>query len=150
MPSYSFADVEAVIDGPGGNFSIKDGTATEGIAIDPVGDQSTMTTGADGSAMHSLAAGNPSTVTINLLKTSPVNAQLMTMFKHQTASAARHGKNVITVRDAVRGDLVTLSEVAFKRVPSLKYATEGGTNAWGLDAGRTDHVLGTGTPEAED
>jgi len=149
MGSYSFADVSAVIDGPGGNFSIKDGTATEGIGIDPVSDQSTMTTGADGSAMHSLSAGSASSVTLSLLKTSPVNAQLMQMFKYQTASSARHGQNVITVRDAARGDIVILSEVAFKRPPALKYAAEGGLNEWALDAGKTDYTLGTGTAEAE-
>lgn len=149
MPSYSFADIEATIDGPGGNFSIKDGTATEGISIDPVSDQSTMTTGADGSVMHSLAVGSSCTATVRLLKTSPVNNLLMELFKYQTASAARHGQNVITVRDAVRGDLVTITEAAIKRPSALTYAQEGGLNEWVFDGGKTDYVLGTGTAEAE-
>jgi hypothetical protein len=149
MPSYSFADVEAVIDGPGGNFSIKDGTANEGIDIAPVGDRSTMTPGADGSVMHSLSASSASAVTVRLLKTSPVNAQLMQLFNHQVASSARHGQNVITVRDAARGDLVTVSQAAFKRPPAIKYAVDGGIQEWVFDGGWTTYVLGSGSPEAE-
>lgn len=149
MSAYSFLDVSVVIDGPGGNFSIKEGTADEGISIDPTGDQSTMTEGADGSVMHSLAAGSAVTVTMRLLKTSKVNAQLMQMFKHQTASAARHGQNVITVRDAVRGDTAIVSEAAFKRMPPNVWKKEGNIIEWVFDGGKTDPTMGTGTPEAE-
>lgn len=149
MSSYSFADVTAVIDGPGGNFSIKEGAAEEGISIDPVGDQSSMTIGADGSGMHELSASSACLVTIRLLKTSPVNAKLMQMFNHQTGSAARHGKNVITLRDPVRGDFVNITEAAFKKPPPLTYAAKGGMNEWTFDGIHTDYKLGTGTPEAE-
>ena len=147
--AYSFLDVAVVIDGPGGNFSIKDGSAQEGVTIDPVSDQSTMTEGADGSVMHSLSAGSACTVTVRLLKTSPVNKQLMELFKHQTSSAARHGRNTITVRDAARGDLVTVTQAAIKRPAALTYATDGGVNEWVFDGGKTDYVLGDGAAEAQ-
>jgi hypothetical protein len=148
MSSYSFLDVSAVIDGPGGNFSIKEGTADEGISVDPVSNQNTMTEGANGDVMHSLAAGSAATVTLRLLKTSPVNAQLMQMFKHQTASAARHGQNVITIRDAVRGDVEIVSQAAFQKRPPNSWAKAGNIIEWVFDGGKSDPIMGTGTPEA--
>lgn len=148
MPSYSFLDVVATIDGEGGNFSIKDGAADEGISIEPVGDKNVMTPGADGSVMHSLLASTASVVTLRLLKASPVNAQLMQMYNFQTASSARHGNNTITVSDPARGDLVTVTKAAFKKAPALTYAKEGGTVEWQFDAGETTYVLGNGAAEA--
>lgn len=149
MPSYSFMDVTATIDGEGGNFSIREGAGDEGISIEPVGDRNVMTPGADGSVMHSLVASTASTVTLRLLKTSPVNAQLMEMYNHQTASAARHGSNTITVEDPARGDSVTVNQAAFKKAPSLTYAKEGGLVEWQFDGGETIYKLGSGvTAEA--
>lgn len=146
--AYSFFDVNASIDGPGGNFTLKGGNAEEGISIEPSGDINTMTGGADGAVMHSLSAQTSGTVTVRLLKTSPINAQLMTMAKFQRASAARHGQNTIVVRDSTRGDIVTCTQVAFKKIPALTYAKEGGLVEWAFDAGSIDQNLGTGTPVA--
>lgn len=91
MSAYSFLDVSAVIDGPGGNFSLTGENDQEGISIEPVSDQNTMTEGADGNVMHSLSAGSACTATIRLLKTSPLNAKLNELYKYQTSSAAYHG-----------------------------------------------------------
>lgn len=143
MPAYSFLDVSAAIEGPGGLFTITgSGNADEGIKIEPVGDKNTMTPGADGSVMHSLAASKACTVTITLLKTSPTNALLMAMYNFQTASSARHGQNTLTVRDAARGDLLTVNEAAFKKMPAISYAKEGGTVEWQFDGGEVLPVLG--------
>jgi hypothetical protein len=38
--------------------------------------KNTMTVGADGEVMHSLHAGKSGTITVTLLKTSPVNKKL--------------------------------------------------------------------------
>ena len=148
MAAYSFTDVTASITGPGGNFSLKGDNAEEGITIEPTGDVNTMTQGADGGVMHSLSAQTSGTVTVKLLKTSPLNAQLMTMLNYQRASSARHGQNTITVRDAARGDNITCTACAFKKVPSLTYAKEGGTLDWTFDAGAITNVVGSGTPTA--
>lgn len=148
MGAYSFADVTASIDGPGGNFALTGGASEEGIKIEMAEDKNTMTAGSDGEVMHSLHAANHGTVTISLLKTSPVNAQMMTMYNYQTASSARHGQNTITVRDSARGDLITCTLVAFKKAPALAYSKEGGMNEWTFDAGKIVQVLGTGTPAA--
>jgi len=143
MPAYSLQDVSCSIDGPGGMFEIMgSGVAEEGINIEPVGDKNTMTMGGDGAGMHSLSASTASTVTIKLLKTSPTNAQLMGMYNFQTGSSARHGQNTIVVRDAARGDLVTLNEVAFKKIPPIGYAKEGGLLEWTFDAIETIPMLG--------
>lgn len=150
MATYSFQDVVAAISGVGGsiNLAAGAGVAEEGITIEPMEDKSVMTIGADGAGMHSLVANEASSVTIRLLKTSPVNKQLQEMYNQQTKSSANHGKNTITVRDAVRGDNITLTEVAFKKRPTVTYAKEGGLMEWTFDAIKTTAVLGSGTPEA--
>lgn len=144
MATYSFLDVAAAIVGPGGAFSLgaDAATAEEGITIEMAEDQNTMTVGADGSVMHSLHAGRSGTLTVRLLKTSPVNAQLNAMFEVQRVSSALHGRNVITVRDTARGDVVTCQQVAFARKPALNYAKDGGTNEWTFHCGRVDQLLG--------
>lgn len=150
MPAYSFQDVTMTIDGEGGNFSLKEGTGDEGISIEPTGDQNAMTEGADGEVMHSLSASSASTVTLRLLKTSPVNGQLMTMFNYQTGSASRWGSNTITVEDTARGDLVTVTNAAFKRPPALKYGKAGDVQEWTFDGGQTTYVLGKGATTTEE
>ncbi len=150
MATYSFQDVVAAISGVGGsiNLAAGAGVAEEGITIESMEDKSVMTIGADGAGMHSLVANEASSITIRLLKTSPVNKQLQEMYNQQTKSSANHGKNTITVRDAVRGDNITLTEVAFKKRPTVTYAKEGGLMEWTFDAIKTTAVLGSGTPEA--
>ena len=150
MSVYSFQDIVAAIVGIGGNINMAAGAqvAEEGISIEATGDKNSMTIGADGSGMHSLSADESSSVTVRLLKTSPVNAQLMLMYNLQTRSAVTHGKNVITLRDAARGDFIVLTNVAFKKRPAMTYAKEGGLVEWTFDAIRTAQILGVGTPEA--
>lgn len=149
MATYSFQDVVAAIVGVGGSINMAAGAAVaeEGITIEAVADKNTMTIGADGSGMHSLAANEASTVTVRLLKTSPVNAQLQLMYNLQTKSSLTHGKSVITVRDVVRGDSITMTGVAFKKRPAINYAKEGGLVEWTFDAVKTTQILGVGTPE---
>lgn len=149
MATYSFQDVVATITGVGGSFDLAAGagSAEEGITIEAVEDKNVMTIGADGSGMHSLVANSSSTVTVNLLKTSPTNALLQAMYDEQTASSLAHGKNVITVRDVARGDFIVLTKAAFSRRPSVTYAKEGGNMVWTFMAIQTTQVLGTGSPE---
>jgi hypothetical protein len=106
-----------------------------------------MQIGAGGQGQHSLVAGEASTVTVNLLKTSPVNALLMAMYNYQTSSSVLHGKNTVSITDLGRGDLIILSKVAFKKAPDLAYSKEAGMNAWVFDAIFTNRILGVGTPE---
>jgi hypothetical protein len=150
MGVYSFLDVTAAMSGPGGNINLGAGAAVseEGITVEAVEDKSIMTIGADGQGMHSLIASEASTVTVRLLKTSPVNNQLMEMYKVDTKSSANHGRNNITVRNPATGDSITLQQVAFKKRPTITYAKEAGINEWVFDAIKTDTVLGVGTPEA--
>jgi len=149
MSTYSFLDVVAAMNGPGGsiNLGAGAGVAEEGITIESVNDKNTMINGADGSGQHSLRADNAKTVTVRLLKTSPINALLMNMYNYQTMSSVTHGKNTISVRDIARGDAITLEKVAFKRPPNLEFQIEAGMNEWQFDAIDSTTVLGVGTPE---
>lgn len=141
---YSFLDVQAAIVGPGGAFSLGSGAgaAEEGISIDPSGEIDGMQIGADGSGQHSLHADKSGKVTIRLLKTSPVNKLLSAMYNFQTASAASHGQNTITISDAVRGDVITCRQSAFAKAPNLNYGKEAGTQDWEFNAIAIDRVLG--------
>jgi hypothetical protein len=149
LGTYSFIDVTASITGPGGAFQLGygAGTSEEGITIEMAEDKDTMTTGADGSVMHSLHAGNAGSVTVRLLKTSPTNAMLQAMYDFQTLSSALHGQNVIVVSNVATGDVTTCVGVAFRRKPNLTYAKEGGTNEWAFNAGRIFTMLGATPPQ---
>ncbi len=141
---YSFLDVQAAIVGPGGAFSLGSGAgaAEEGISIDPSGEIDGMQIGADGTGQHSLHADKSGKVTVRVLKTSPVNKLLSAMYNFQTASAASHGQNTLTISDAVRGDVVTCRQCAFAKAPNLNYGKEAGTQDWEFNAIAIDRVLG--------
>jgi Protein of unknown function (DUF3277) len=149
MGTYSFKDVTATLSGPGGSINVgtDSGAAEEGITIEPVSDTNVMAIGADGSSSHSLSADTSRSIAIRLQKVSPVNAQLQEMMNFQSTSSAYHGKNTLTVRDVARGDLLVYEDVAFKRGPAKVFGKEAGNNEWQLDAGRSQEILGTGTPE---
>lgn len=147
--AYCFLDVQAAIEGPGGAFQLGSGSgnAEEGITIEPGGDKNVMTVGADGTVMHSLRADASGTVTVTLLRTSPVNQKLQNMYNYQTTSGRYHGRNTILVRNPVTGDMTTCSQVAFAKAVSNPYAVEGGTIAWTFHAGKISTILGSGDPE---
>lgn len=149
MSTYSFLDCNAAISGPGGSINLASGAgaAEEGVTIVALEDKNIMQIGAGGEGQHSLVAGEASTVTVNLLKTSPINALLQQMYNYQTSSSVLHGKNTMVVTDFGRGDVITLSKVAFKKAPDITYAKEAGMNAWTFDAIYTNRVLGIGVPE---
>lgn len=143
--TYSFLDVNASIVGPGGAFSLGNGAgaAEEGITVVPAGDIGGMLIGADGAGQHSLYADKSGTVTVNLLKTSPVNQLLSLMYAFQTASGATYGQNTLVINDSSRGDVITCSQAAFKKAPDLTYAKDGGTNSWEFNVIRIERTLGS-------
>lgn len=142
---YSFLDVHCALTGPGGivNLASGAGAAEEGITFTPVGELNTMTIGADGTGMHSLSANRAGNVTIRLLKTSPTNQLLSAMMAFQTASAATHGQNTISMADTARGDSITAQQVAFKTRPPLSYAAQATVVEWTFDAVKMDIALGS-------
>lgn len=146
MATYSFINVQAAIEGPGGAFSLGygSGNAEEGITVEMVDDKDTMTIGADGTPMHSLHAGKGGTVTVRLLKTAPTNQQLSLLYDYQQLSSANWGQNIVTIRDSARGDVIVCQSCAFKRAPNLTYAKDGGTVEWAFNAGQIDTLLGKG------
>ena len=146
MTTYAFQDTMCAISGPNGAFNLGFGSGnTEGgITTSPVEDRNTMTIGADGEVMHSLHSGRGGHVTVRLLKTSPVNAALSTMYALDTAGGATHGRNTITIGDLSRGDTVTCEQCAFARFPDVNYAKEGGEMTWMFHVGKITYILGTG------
>lgn len=149
MATYSFLNVQAAISGPGGSFSMGSGAgvAEEGITADPVEDKNTVNYGADGTPMHNLHAAKPGLITVRLLKTSPVNAQLNELYNLQTSDASLHGQNTITVSDPNRGDFITAQLSAFKKRPTVVYSKDGAMNEWTFDVGILDMDLGAGIPD---
>lgn len=146
MAVYSFLNVQASIAGPGGFAQLAAGAAAaeEGLTIESVEDKNVMTIGADGKGQHSLLATDACTVTVRLLKTSPINQILQAMYELQSASSALWGQNIITVTDSARGDLTLVTQAAFKKKVTLTYAKEGGINEWAFDAISSTTVLGAG------
>lgn len=146
MPSYSFLDVVATIAGPGvaANLGAGAAVAEEGITIEPVEDKNVMTIGADGKGQHSLVASDAVTVTIRVLKTSPLNAILMAAYDFQSASSALWGQNVMTIANTGNNDVTLIQAAAFKKKPAITYAKEAGMNEWVFDAIKGNTVLGAG------
>lgn len=149
MGTYSFKNVQASLIGPGGAIQLGQGAgdSEEGITAAMDEDKDTTTTGADGSIMHSLHAGQTGTMTIRLLKTSPTNAQLNQLYQVQQASSALWGQNQLVITDVVRGDVIAGTQMAFVKHPDLVYAKDGNMNEW-VFRGIVNQLLGTGTPAA--
>jgi len=145
MGSYSFQQVAATLVGPTGEIDLGYGAsvAEEGITLAMAGDKNTMMIGADGEGMHSLHADKSGTVTVRLLKTSPMNAKLQAFYDAQSLTPSLWGKNVILVRQLDSGDISTARSCAFKKKPDLNYKKDGDIVEWAFDAIKIDSVLGT-------
>jgi hypothetical protein len=143
---YSFEDVVCTISGPGGSISLGagSGNAKEGISIEFVEDKNNMLIGADGSGVHSLRANSSAHISVRLLKTSPVNALLNTMYSYQTSSSLFWGQNVITVTNPATGDDYPCTQVAFRKFPAITWAEDANMNEWQFDAVQANPMLGVG------
>ncbi|ELG0751087.1 DUF3277 family protein [Salmonella enterica] len=144
MATYSFMDVTASLSGPTGVIDLGQGSANseEGITQTMGGNKNTMTIGADGEVIHSLHADKSGTITVTLLKTSPVNKKLSLAYNAQSQSSATWGNNVIVIRNTASGDISTARSCAFQKQPDFNNAKEGGTVAWVFDCGKIDQLLG--------
>lgn len=142
--TYSFIDVSASLTGPTGSIDLGYGSANseEGITVVMAEAKNTMTVGADGEVMHSLHAGKSGTITVTLLKTSPVNKKLSLMYNAQSQSSATWGNNIIVVRNKVSGDISTARSCAFQKQPDHANAKVGNTVSWVFDCGKIDQLLG--------
>jgi len=148
MPTYSFLDVNASIDGPGGNFPLGQGAGVdkEGIKIVFADDKNKQDVGADGQPLNSLRAAQNGTVTVSLQKTSLVNYLLANMYNTQKLSSSVWGQNVIVVSNLQSGDLYSCQQCAFKKFPDNMYSEEATAIAWNFDAGIIEPLLGNGSP----
>ena len=143
---YSFLDVQATINGPGGSFSVGAGAgnAEEGISVEFTEEKDNMKIGADGTAMHSLNASKAGKIFIRLLKTSPVNAQLEQLYNFQTGSALNHAQNTIVITNPVTGDDYQCIGAAFSKFPRNDYPKDAGFLEWDFNVSAIDVRLGSG------
>ncbi len=130
LQAYSYKDVESSISGPGGSFDLTEATGKEGIKISMQNEAGTMQEGADGSVMPVLVPTRAATLTLTLLKTSPVNGKLDALYRYQAQSSAFWGKNLITMTNPVTGDLDKFSNAAFQKMPDRQNTSEGPTVEW--------------------
>ena len=144
MSAYSFLDISASLAGPTGAIELGVGSANseEGIVVAMTEAKNTMTIGADGEGMHSLHGGKSGTITVTLLKTSPVNKKLSLMYNAQSQSSSTWGNNVIVVRNKASGDIATARGVAFQKQPDWNNPKVAGTVAWVFDCIKIDELLG--------
>ncbi|BAE74934.1 hypothetical protein SGGMMB4_03860 [Sodalis glossinidius str. 'morsitans'] len=144
MATYSFMDVSASMTGPTGVIDLGYGSANdeEGIVVAMTEAKNTMTIGADGEGMHSLSPRKSGTITINLLKDSPVNKKLMLAYNAQSQSSSLWGNNVFVIRNHASGDIATARGGAFQKLPDWQNAHVGNTVAWVFDCIKIDELLG--------
>lgn len=140
---YSFMNIVAGLIGPGLAANLGDGAsvAEEGIEVAYAGDINGMTIGADGEGMHALYADRSGTITVNLLKTSPMNRILSAAAAFQRSNPASHGQNTFTLVDKMRGDSITAQQVAFKKIPDLMFGKETRLVAWTFDSIKIEVTL---------
>jgi hypothetical protein len=145
LATYSFLDVAATLSGPGGSISLGAGSANseEGISIEFDEETGTMQKGADGSVVHSLHAVKSGRGTVRLLKTSPVNSLLSSLYNFQRTSSLFYGKNVLVVSNPVTGDVYTCQQVAFAKHPANAWSKDSNVIEWDFNIGVIDPVLGS-------
>ncbi len=150
MATYSFDNVQATLSGPDGSYSIGsgEGVAEEGITVEMLEEKDKMDVGADGVVMHSLRSSNACRVTLRLLKTARVNADLSASYNFQKAFAGNWGQNIIKISDTYRGDVMTIEEAAFSRQPTVVYSKDGQMMEWQFIGVIPSQVLGVGQPDA--
>lgn len=144
MSTYSFLDVTASLSGPTGEVDLGAGSANaeEGITVTMTEAKNTMTVGADGEVMQSLHAGKSGTITVTLLKTSPVNKKLSLAYNAQSLSSTLWGNNVIVIRNTNSGDVTTARACAFQKQPDHANAKAASSVSWVFDCGKIDQLLG--------
>jgi hypothetical protein len=145
MSVYSFLDIVATLVGPGIAADLGYGAAVaeEGISIVMAGDKNKMTIAADGEGMHTLSADKSGTITVHLLKTSPMNAVLQAAYNAQTSTPTFHGQNVFLMRNVRSGDSHAARQVAFKKNADKTESKDPKMMEWPFDAIKIDSTLGT-------
>ena len=142
---YCFGDVTfAIVSAVGNLNAFVTGEAEEGFTIDFEGDKGTMQAGAGGDVQHSLRVAQPGTLTLRLLKASSFNKDMSDAYNFQTAGAAVYAMNTVTVTDVARGDIFICTGAAFRKFPTITYATQGGTQEWVFNVSRITPNLGAG------
>lgn len=144
--TYSFLDVAATMIGPNVTTTLgsSSGNSEEGITIAFAEDQDTMTIGADGTGMHSIHGGQSGTVSVRLLKSSPVNAILSAAYQADRAVPSSGGQNTIVVSWLAGGDVYSMQQCAFRKFPDNAYAKDAAMLEWQFNAIFITALIGAG------
>ena len=143
--TYSFIDVQAALSSATASIVMSEnGIAREGIRVTMLEEKDRMQIGADGTGMHSLNASNAGRITVALLKESPVNAQLSTLYNYQSVSAANWGGIQISITNPVTGDNITAIQGAFAKRPDVIYDVDGQMISWEFNFISIQTILGNG------
>lgn len=149
--TYSFANINGTLIGPGGSIRFGYGAGIDegGITSEMIGPKTLMKVGADGRPMHSLVASNAARITVRTLKTSPVNKKFADMYNFQKAPSGQNwGQNIIHIQDVARGDVLDATDMAFEKPPTITYNMDAGQAGmeWVFLGILPSMVLGYGIP----
>jgi hypothetical protein len=143
--TYSFLDVQCTLLANSMGITLSEnGIAEEGLVYRMAGPKNTRTMGADGSGMMGLHASNAGDVTVNLLKASPVNAQLNALYRFQQSSGAFWGNIQITINSPVFGDNIVCNIGAFSKHADVVYDVPGRFLVWEFQFISIIPLLGNG------
>lgn len=144
--TYSFLDVVATMVGPNLTTTLgsTSGNAEEGISIAFAEDQETMTIGADGTGMHSIHGGQSGTVSVRLLKSSPVNSILSAAYQADRAVPSSGGQNTVVISWLAGGDVYSCQQGAFRKFPDNAYAKDAAMLEWQFNFIRITPLIGAG------
>lgn len=142
--TYSFKDVVATLNAPGGTISLGEGAnvSEEGIRCSQVEEKTFTQVGADGSVAYSLNQAELFRITVSLLKTSPTNQLLSGMYAFQKQSSLFWGQGTLVVANIVTGDQYNCAQVAFVKFPENDFAKQARVIPWEFYAGQVEVVLG--------
>ena len=142
---YSFLDTVCTITGPGGTVSLGAGNANaeEGISVEFTEETDTMQIGADGSVVHNLHASKAGRFMIHLLKQSPQNYLLTTLYNYQRSTSLFWAQNTLVLSNQVTGDVYTGVGAAFERFPRNTYSKESTQIEWGFNCSQIIATLGS-------
>lgn len=143
--TWSFQDVVATLNGPGGVVPLGNGAgvSAEGLTVTYTEEKDTVVTGADGSIQHSMRAGQTGRITVRLHRTSPTNRMLSQMYNYQRQFSPNWGRNTLHVNNVATGDQQVGAAMAFVKHPDIQYATESGMIEWDF-VGIVESDMGAG------
>lgn len=103
------------------------------VSIEPTGDGTTATAGADGEVARSLSHNPLHRITLTIQQTSPTNDYLSDLLARDRASGGG-GVVAFNLRDLRGSSVAAASQAWVVNNPTLEYSATAGDREWVLDA----------------